>query len=60
MSKVMESIVNRHRVNFVEREAVLSVRQFGFRRGLGASDPLTALQYEWNLVTNRGGNILKS
>ena len=55
MSKVMESIVNRHLVNFVEREAVLSVRQFGFRRGLGASDLLTALQYEWNLVTNRGG-----
>ena len=55
MSKVMESIVNRHLVNFVEREAVLSVRQFGFRRGLGASDLLTALHYEWNLVTNRGG-----
>ena len=46
LSKVMESIVNSQFVNFLERHRLLNTRQDGFRRGTGAADLLTVLQYE--------------
>ena len=55
LSKVMESIVNRSVVNFLERENVLSAHQFGFRRRLGTADLLTLLQHKWSsTIANRG------
>ena len=55
LSKVMESIVNRSAVNFLERENVLSAHQFGFRRRLGTADLLTLLQHKWSsTIANRG------
>ena len=46
LSKVMETIVNRAMINFMETNHVLSERQFGFRRGHSAADLLTALHHQ--------------
>ena len=52
LSKVMESIVNRSVVNFLESENVF---EFGFRRRLGTADLLTLLQHKWSsTIVNRG------
>ena len=40
---VMESIVNRSLINFLESNNILSKVQFGFRRGFGTNDLLTLL-----------------
>ena len=55
ISKVMESIVNRSIMNFYETHDLLSQNQFGFRRGLGAADLLTLLQYHISTVAGHGG-----
>ena len=55
LSKVMESIANSQLVNFLERHRLLNTRQYGFRRGTGAADLLTVLQYEWANVMAEGG-----
>lgn len=51
----MESVVNNQLVNHMERNQLFSHRQFGFRRGLGTSDLLTALHHEWMTVLGQGG-----
>jgi len=56
-SKVMESVVNRQLMNFLESSRTLSRNQFGFRRFLGTSDLLTALHNEWIQVLNNGGCV---
>jgi len=56
-SKVMEGIINRQIVNFLEREKVLSSQQFGFRRGLGTSDLLIQLRCEWATTASHGGGV---
>lgn len=55
LSKVMEGIVNRQLVNFLETHRVLPDSQYGFRRGRGTADVLTALQNEWVQVVGQGG-----
>lgn len=55
MSKVMEAIVNRQLMNFLERHSILSSNQFGFRRNIGSHDLLTKLQFEWNRSAGSGG-----
>ena len=55
LSKVMESIVNKSLVNFLETHTVLSRHQFGFRRGLGSSDLLTLLHHQWCRTAGEGG-----
>ena len=55
LSKVMEAIVNRQIMNFLEKNSVLSRRQFGFRKGLSAADLLLKLQHEWASAASRGG-----
>ena len=57
LSKVMESIINRQIVNFLEANHVLSSHQFGFRRGLGTADLLTRLQHEWSSTLALKGEV---
>ena len=47
ISKIMETLVNRHIVNYFEDHHLLTSHQFGFRGGLGTSDTLQALQTGW-------------
>ena len=56
ISKVMESIVNRQLLNFLESRGVLSPRQFGFRNGLGTTDLLMKLYHEWAVAAASGGS----
>ena len=46
LSKVMETIVNRSVTNFLERNTILSICQFGFRGGRSTADLLTKLHHE--------------
>lgn len=55
VSKIMETIINRQIVNHLERHIVLSPRQFGFSRGLGTADLLTALHHECSGIVGRNG-----
>eukprot|EP00117_Sycon_ciliatum_P010660 scpid33236/ scgid4028/ RNA-directed DNA polymerase from mobile element jockey; Reverse transcriptase len=57
MSKVMEGIVNTQLVNYLEKHEVLPNSQFGFRRGRGTADILTALQHEWVHTISTGGCV---
>ena len=57
ISKCMETIINRSISNFLERNAILSPTQFGFRAGLGTADLLLALHHEWSRNTNQGGLV---
>ena len=52
----MESIVNRQLLNFLESRGVLSPRQFGFRKGLSATDLLMKLYHEWAAAAASGGS----
>ena len=56
ISKVMESIVNRQLLNFLESRGVLSPRQFGFRKGLSTTDLLMKLYHEWAAAAASGGS----
>lgn len=53
----MESVVNWQVVNHLERNCLLSQRQFGFRQGLGTSDLLTALHHQWSSTVSQGGSV---
>ena len=57
MSKVMESIVNTHLMNSLEKGNVLSSNQFGFRRTIGAADLLTSLHHVWYTEMGKGGTV---
>ena len=52
----MEGIVNSQVVNHLERNRLLPDSQYGFRRGRGTADVLTALQNEWVQVVANGGS----
>ena len=56
-SKVMESIVNIHLMNYLEKGNLLSPNQFGFRRAIGAADLLTSLHHEWVTEMGKGGTV---
>ena len=51
----MESIINHQLMNYLEARSLLSRRQYGFRRGLGTADLLTALQFERTQAMGSGG-----
>ena len=55
MSKVMEGIINKQIVNYLETHHVIPDSQYGFRRGRGTADILTALQNEWMQTIGQGG-----
>ena len=57
LSKIMEKIVNRSIMNYLEKGQLLSAHQFGFRSGLGAADLLTVLNREWLTAINTGGAV---
>ena len=57
MSKVRETIINKQLMNYLNRHELLTTRQFGFRKGLGTADLLTALHHEWATTVSRGGLI---
>ena len=57
ISKIMERIINEALTNFLEKHSVLSNRQFGFRSGLGTSDLLVSLYYQWSRTANQGGLV---
>lgn len=57
ISKCMETIINRSLSNFLEKNAILSSRQFGFRSNLGTADLLIALQHEWSRHSAQGGLV---
>ena len=48
-------IVNKQLVNHLERHKLIPDSQFGFRRGRGTADILTALQNEWVQTVGQGG-----
>ena len=56
-SKVIESIINHKLINYLEARSLLSCRHYGFRRGLGAADLLTALPFEGTQAIGSGGCI---
>ena len=55
MSKVMETIINKQLKNHLDCHELLTTEQFGFRKGLGRADRLTALHHEWATTVSRGG-----
>ena len=56
-TKVFETVINRQVVNYLELNDLLSSSQFGFRRGLGTSDLLTAQQHNWATTVGKGGAV---
>ena len=57
MSKVMVTIINKQLMNNLDRHELLTTRQYGFRKGLGTADLLTALHHEWATTISRGGLV---
>ena len=57
LSKVFESIVNQQLMNYLERHHILTNDQYGFRRGLGTADLLTALHHQWSTIAGSGGAV---
>ena len=57
MSMVMETIINKQLMNHLDRHELLTTRQFGFRKGLGTADLLTALHHEWETTVSRCGLV---
>ena len=57
MSKVMETIIKKQLKNHLDCHEVLTTEQFGFRKGLGRADLLTALHNEWATTVSRGGLV---
>ena len=57
LSKVMEKVVNRRIMTYLEKENLLSKHQFGFRTGLGTADLLTSLNHQWLSCINTGGAV---
>lgn len=57
ISKVMETIVNRRLMNYLETNEILAKMQFGFRRRLGTSDLLTLVQHKWASTLAHGGEV---
>ena len=58
LSKIMEAIVNRQLVSFLDRHHLLPDSKYGFRQGRGTADVLTALQHEWTQMVANGGTVL--
>ena len=48
LSKVMESMVNYHLVNYLEANSLLNDRQYGFRRSRSTGDLLALLSERWS------------
>ncbi|XP_065195441.1 uncharacterized protein LOC135826763 [Sycon ciliatum] len=57
LSKVMEAIINRSLMGFLERQRILTANQYGFRSGLGTQDLLTLLHHRWSTVAAGGGAV---
>ena len=57
LSKVMEAIINRGLMGFLERQHILTANQYGFRSGLGLQDLLTILHHRWSTVAEGGGAV---
>ena len=57
MSKVMETIIKKQLKNHLDCHELLTTEQFGFRKGLGRADLLTALHNEWATTVSRGGLV---
>eukprot|EP00117_Sycon_ciliatum_P008800 scpid69633/ scgid2070/ RNA-directed DNA polymerase from mobile element jockey; Reverse transcriptase len=57
LSKVMEAIINRSLMGFLERRHILTANQYGFRSGLGTQDLLTLLHHRWSTVAAGGGAV---
>ena len=57
LSKVMEVIVNRSLMGFLEQNYILPTNQYGFRQGLGTQDLLTPLHHRWSTVSAQGGAV---
>ena len=54
-SKVMEAIVNRSLMGFLERNHILSTNQYSFRQDLGIQDLLTLPHHRWSTVYAQRG-----
>ena len=57
LSKVMEAIINRSFMGFLEHQHMLTTNQYGFRSGLGTQDLLTLLHHHWSTVAAGGGAV---
>ena len=47
LSKVMETIINKHVLNFLESHALISDHQYGFRHGRSTGDLLAFVTNQW-------------
>lgn len=57
ISKVMEAIINRRMVNFLEHHKCFSDNQFGFRKNIGSADLLTQLSHQFSHTAGQGGAV---
>lgn len=55
ISKVVGGIVSDRPPRSLERNNLPALQEFGFRRGLGATDLLTKMHHEWPGAVNNGG-----
>lgn len=55
LSKVMETMINYHLVNYLEDNSLLSDRQYGFRRNRSTGDLMAFLTEQWNRSVHRLG-----
>ncbi|CAK1596057.1 unnamed protein product [Parnassius mnemosyne] len=57
-SKIMESIINCQLIRYLEDHQLISVRQYGFRRGRSAGDLLVYLTHRWAEAVESKGKAL--
>lgn len=58
LSKIMESIINRQLLQYLDEHQLLDDRQYGFRRGRSAGDLLVYLTHRWAEAVESKGEAL--
>ncbi|KAA5655210.1 reverse transcriptase family protein, partial [Pseudomonas aeruginosa] len=58
LSKIMESIINRQLMGYLEEHQLISDRQYGFRKGRSAGDLLALLTHRWAQAVESKGEAL--
>lgn len=58
LSKIMESIINRQLLRYLEEHQLISDRQYGFRQGRSAGDLLVYLTHRWAAAIESKGEAL--
>nr|XP_037877023.1 uncharacterized protein LOC110384916 [Bombyx mori] len=58
LCKIMESIINRQLMGYLEEHQLISDRQYGFRKGRSAGDLLALLTHRWAQAVESRGEAL--